>query len=131
MRTKPDTLTADGAQEVAAHAIEVRDLGELTRLSEAVDVVSRGGLTSLRGIDFAIERTRRTAGKEAVVQRLERAREYCATHHMLPETNPGVARRASGQRSGHFARTTRQQQHSGDMRPRSIQQSHSRERGQR
>ena len=131
VRTKPSALTTDGARKVAAHAIEVRDLGELARLSEAVDVVSRGGFTSLRGIDLAIERTRRTTGKEAVVQRLERAREYCATHNMLPETNPGVARRASGQRSGHSARTTRQQQHSGGMRPRSIQQNHSRERGQR
>ena len=131
VRTKPDTLTADGARIVAAHAIEVRDLGELARLSEAVDVVSRGRFTSLRGIDLAIERTRRTTRKEAVVQRLERVRNYCATHSMLPETSPGSMRKASGQWCGHSTRTTRQQQHSGDMRPRSIQQNHSRERGQR
>ena len=131
VRAKPSALTADGARIVAAHAIEVRDLGELARLSEAVDVVSRGGFTSLRAIDLAIECTRRTTGKEAVVQRLERAREYCTAHHMLPETSPGGTRRASGQRCGHSVRTTQQQQHSGGMRPRSIQQNHSRERGQR
>ena len=131
VRTRPEAITTEGARRLASDAIEVHDLGELARLSEAVDVVSRGGFTSLRGIDLAIERTRRATGKEAIVQRLERTREYCATHHMLPETNPGVARRASGQRSGHSARTTRQQQHSGDMQPRSIQQNHSSERGQR
>ena len=130
-RMRPSALTADGARVVAAHAIEVRDLGELARLSEAVDVVLRGRFTSLRGINLAIERARRTTGKEAVVQRLERVRDYCASHYMLPDTSPGGTRRASGQQPGHSMRTTRQQQPSGGTRPRGIQQSQHRERDHR
>lgn len=131
VRTKLGTLTTDGAREVAAHAIEVRDLGELARLSEAVGVVSRGRFSSLKDIDLAIERAQRTAVKQAAVPRLKRVRDYCSSHGMLPETSPGGTRRTVGQRSGHSARTGRQQQPSGGMRQRSVQQNHHSERGHR
>lgn len=131
IRTKPDALTTDETRKLAAHAIEVRDLSELARLSEAVDIVSRGGFSSLKDIDRAIERARRIPGKEKATSRIERVREYCSSHNMLPETSPGSTRRASGQQPGHSARTTRQQQPSGGTRPRGIQQSHHRERDHR
>lgn len=57
-RTAPTALTARNVRQVAEGAIELRDLGELSRLSEAVRVVSRGGFRSLSAIDSAVSRMR-------------------------------------------------------------------------
>ncbi len=131
IRTKPDALTANETKRLAMQAIEVRDLGELARLSEAMSVLSHGRYASLRDIDRAIERIRRAPGKEKAASRLVRVRDYCASHHMLPETSPGATRRASVQKSGHSKRTTRQQPPSSGTRPRGMQQNHHRERDHR
>ena len=104
-------------REVAAGAIEVKDLRELVALSEAVSVVSRGGFRSLSAMDSAASRMRGMPNREATVARLERARQYCAEHGILPEkSTPQPSRRPAGSpstRSNHRAG----QEHHGGNRP--------------
>ncbi len=84
-RKAPGPVTVRNIREVAAGAIEVRNLSELVALSEAVSVVSRGGFRSLSAMDSAASRMRGMPNREATVARLERARQYCAEHGILPE----------------------------------------------
>ena len=104
-RRAPGPVTVRNVREVAAGAIEVKDLRELVALSEAVSVVSRGGFRSLSAMDSAASRMRGMPNHEATVARLERVRRYCAEHGILPERSaaqPG--RRTAGQtgmRSNH------------------------------
>ena len=84
-RRAPGPVTVRNVREVAAGAIEVKDLRELVALSEAVSVVSRGGFRSLSAMDSAASRMRGMPNREATVARLERARQYCAEHGILPE----------------------------------------------
>lgn len=116
-RKAPGPVTVRNVREVAAGAIEVKDLSELVALSEAVSVVSRGGFRSLSAMDSAASRMRGIPNREATVARLERARQYCAEHGILPErsaTQPGRRPAGSaGTRSNH--RTG--QEHHGGSRP--------------
>ena len=105
-RTAPTALTTRNVRQVAEGAIELRDLGELVRLSEAVRVVSRGGFRSLSAMDSAASRMRGMPSREASVARLERARRYCAEHGILPERSP-EARRTRGQDPSTGARRDR------------------------
>ena len=84
-RRAPGPVTVRNVREVAAGAIEVKDLRELVALSEAVSVVSRGGFRSLSSMDSAASRMRGMPNREATAARLERARQYCAEHGILPE----------------------------------------------
>lgn len=84
-RRAPVPVTVHNVREVAAGAIEVKDLRELVDLSEAVSIVSRGGFRSLSAMDSAVSRMRGMPNREATVARLERARRYCAEHGILPE----------------------------------------------
>ena len=84
-RRAPGPVTVRNVREVAAGAIEVKDLRELVALSEAVSVVSRGGFRSLSAMDSAASRMRGMPNREATAARLERARQYCAEHGILPE----------------------------------------------
>ena len=96
-RVVPTTLTARNVRQVAEGAIELSDLGELVRLSEAVRVMARGGFRSLSAMDSAASRMRGMPNRESSVARIERARAYCAEHGILPEraaTQP--ARRPTG-----------------------------------
>lgn len=96
-RKAPEPVTVRNVREVAAGAIEVKDLRELVALSEAVSVVSRGGFRSLSAMDSAASRMRGMPNREATVARLERVRQYCAERGILPERSaaqPG--RRAAG-----------------------------------
>ena len=116
-RRAPEPVTVRNVHEVAAGAIEVKDLRELVALSEAVSVVSRGGFRSLSAMDSAASRMRGMPNREATVARLERVRQYCAEHGILPERSaaqPG--RRVAGQtgmRSNHGGR----QEHRSGGRP--------------
>ncbi len=116
-RKTPGPVTACNVREVAANAIEVKDLRELVALSEAVSVVSRGGFRSLSAMDSAASRMRSMPNREATVARLERARRYCAEHGILPEKSaPQSGRRPTvspGARSNHRAG----QEHHGSSRP--------------
>lgn len=90
MAAEPDEARADAphrAQRPAGRrgAIEVRDLGELVLLSEAVSVVSRGGFRSLAAMDAAAAMMRDMPNREATVARIERARAFCAERGILPE----------------------------------------------
>lgn len=84
-RKAPGPVTVRNVREVAAGAIEVKDLRELVALSEAVSVVSKGGFRSLSAMDSAASRMRGMPNREATAARLERARQYCAEHGILPE----------------------------------------------
>ncbi|MBQ9006950.1 MAG: relaxase/mobilization nuclease domain-containing protein [Atopobiaceae bacterium] len=96
-RKAPGPVTVRNVREVAARAIEVKDLRELVALSEAVSVVSRGGFRSLSAMDSAASRMRGMPNREAAVARLERARQYCAEHGILPERPTAQpSRRAAG-----------------------------------
>ena len=96
-RRAPGPVTVRNVREVAAGAIEVKDLRELVALSEAVNVVSRGGFRSLSAMDSAASRMRGMPNREATVARLERARQYCAEHGILPERSAAQpSRRAAG-----------------------------------
>ena len=110
-RRAPGPVTVRNVREVAAGAIEVKDLRELVALSEAVSVVSRGGFRSLSAMDSAASRMRGMPNREATVARLERVRQYCAEHGILPErsaapardsaqANRQTGRKTSGQRGG-------------------------------
>lgn len=88
-RTTPSALTMRNVRQVAEGAIELSDLGELVRLSEAVRVVTRGGFRSLSAMDSAASRMRGMPNREATVARLERARSYCAERGILPERTSG------------------------------------------
>ena len=110
-RKAPGPVTVRNVREVAAGAIEVKDLRELIALSEAVSVVSRGGFRSLSAMDSAASRMRGMPNREATVARLDRARQYCAEHRILPEraaapergnaqANKQTSRRTSSQRGG-------------------------------
>ena len=116
-RRAPGPVTVRNVREVAAGAIEVKDLRELVALSEAVSVVSRGGFRSLSAMDSAASRMRGMPNREATVARLERARQYCAEHGILPEkSTPQPSRRPAGSpstRSNHRAG----QEHHGGNRP--------------
>ena len=116
-RRAPGPVTVRNVREVAAGAIEVKDLRELVALSEAVSVVSRGGFRSLSAMDSAASRMRSMPNREATVARLERARQYCAEHGILPEkSTPQPSRRPAGSpstRSNHRAG----QEHHGGNRP--------------
>ena len=96
-RRAPGPVTVRNVREVAAGAIEVKDLRELVALSEAVSVVSRGGFRSLSAMDSAASRMRGMPNREATVARLERVRQYCAEHGILPERSAAQpSRRAAG-----------------------------------
>ena len=96
-RRAPGPVTVRNVREVAAGAIEVKDLRELVALSEAVGVVSRGGFRSLSAMDSAASRMRGMPNREATVARLERARQYCAEHGILPERSAAQpSRRTAG-----------------------------------
>ena len=96
-RRAPGPVTVRNVREVAAGAIEVKDLRELVALSEAVSVVSKGGFRSLSVMDSAASRMRGMPNREATVARLERARQYCAEHGILPERSAAQpSRRAAG-----------------------------------
>ena len=94
-RRVPGPVTVRNVREVAAGAIEVKDLRELVALSEAVSVVSRGGFRSLSAMDSAASRMRGMPNREAAVARLERARQYCAEHGILPERSTAQPRKRS------------------------------------
>ena len=116
-RRAPGPVTVRNVRVVAAGAIEVKDLRELVALSEAVSVVSRGGFRSLSAMDSAASRMRGMPNREATVARLERARQYCAEHGILPERSaaqPG--RRSAGSPSTHGNHRTGQE-HRGGSRP--------------
>ena len=129
-RRAPGPVTVRNVREVAAGAIEVRDLRELVALSEAVSVVSRGGFRSLSAMDSAASRMRGMPNREAMVARLERARKYCAEHGILPERSAAQPSRRpagpQGARSNHRAG----QEHHGGSRP-ARQQMRRDERGER
>ncbi|MDI9590923.1 MAG: relaxase/mobilization nuclease domain-containing protein [Acidobacteriota bacterium] len=113
-RRAPGPVTVRNVREVAAGAIEVKDLSELVALSEAVSVVSRGGFRSLSAMDSAASRMRGMSNREATVARLERARQYCAEHGILPEKSthqPG--RRSAGSPGAHGNHRTGQEHHGG------------------
>ena len=116
-RRAPGPVTVRNVREVAAGAIEVKDLRELVTLSEAVSVVSRGGFRSLSAMDSAASRMRGMPNREATVARLERVRRYCAEHGILPERSPAQpGRRAAGStgmRNNHGGG----QEHHGGSRP--------------
>ena len=116
-RKAPGPVTVRNVREVAAGAIEVKDLRELVALSEAVSVVSRGGFRSLSAMDSAAGRMRGMPNREAAVARLERARQYCAEHGILPERPTAQpSRRAAGStgmRNNHGGG----QEHHGGSRP--------------
>lgn len=94
-RKVPGPVAVRNVREVAADAIEVKDLRELVALSEAVSVVSRGGFRSLSAMDSAASRMRGMPNREATVARLERARQYCAEHGILPERSVAQPRKRS------------------------------------
>ena len=129
-RSAPGPVTVRNVREVAAGAIEVKDLRELVALSEAVSVVSRGGFRSLSAMDSAASRMRGMPNREATVARLERARQYCAEHGILPERSAAQpSRRAAGStgmRNNHGGG----QEHHGGSRP-ARQQSRRDERPER
>lgn len=113
-RRAPGPVTVRNVREVAAGAIEVKDLRELVALSEAVSVVSRGGFRSLSAMDSAASRMRGMPNREATVARLERARRYCAEHGILPEkSTPQPSRRSAGSPGAHGNHRTGQEHHSG------------------
>lgn len=101
-RRAPGPTDARNVREVAAGAIELRDLQELIALSEAVSVVLRGGFRSLADMDSAASRMRGTPSREAGAAKIERARAFCAEHGILPDVAPDTDKRsprASRQRS--------------------------------
>lgn len=104
-RRAPGPVTVRNVREVAAGAIEVKDLRELVALSEAVSVVSRGGFRSLSAMDSAASRMRGMPNREATVARLERVRQYCAERGILPERSAAQPGRRAvgspGMRNGH------------------------------
>ena len=113
-RRAPGPVTVRNVREVAAGAIEVKDLRELVALSEAVGVVSRGGFRSLSAMDSAASRMRGMPNREATVARLERARQYCAEHGILPERSAAQTRkRDSGGSDPRRSHRTGQDIHSG------------------
>ena len=113
-RKAPGPVTVRNVREVAAGAIEVKDLRELVALSEAVSVVSRGGFRSLSAMDSAASRMRGMANREATVARLERARQYCAEHGMLPERSAAQPRkRSAGETDTRVTHRTGQDAHGG------------------
>ena len=131
VRTRLGTVSTTNVQVVAANAIEVHDLRELTRLSEAVSAISHGGYASLRDIDAAIERARSAPGREATASRLARVREFCAEHRILPEVAAAGTSRAGKPQRQQSARASHQRgQHGGSQR-RERQQDRRRERGER
>lgn len=85
VRRAPSELTAGNVRQVAEKAIELHNLGELMRLSEAVRVISSGGFGSLSAMDSAASTMRRSGGRDDAAERIERARAYCAEHGILPE----------------------------------------------
>jgi hypothetical protein len=97
-RLRPGPVTSRNVRSIASGAIEVRDLRELNRLAEAMSTISRGGFRSLAAIDSAISRLERMPNRDASVARLERVREYCAEHSILPERSKSHTgmRRADG-----------------------------------
>lgn len=116
-RRAPGPVTVRNVREIAAGAIEVKDLRELVALSEAVSVVSRGGFRSLSAMDSAASRIRGMPSREATVARLERARQYCAEHGILPERpTPQPGRRPAGSPGTHGNHRTGQEHH-GNSRP--------------
>lgn len=122
-RTAPTALTAGNVQQVAAGAIELRDLGELVRLSETVRVMTGGGFRSLSAMDSAASRMRGMPNREASVARIERARAYCAEHEILPETAPDADRRGPRANRPSNERSSRQRsQQSGATRHHSREQ---------
>ena len=113
-RRTPGPVTVRNVRVVAAGAIEVKDLRELVALSEAVSVVSRGGFRSLSAMDSAASRMRGMPNRGATVARLERARQYCAEHGILPEkSTPQPSRRSAGSPGAHGNHRTGQEHHSG------------------
>ena len=113
-RKTPGPVTARNIREVAANAIEVKDLRELVALSEAVSVVSKGGFKSLFAMDSAASRMRSMPNREATVARLERARRYCAEHGILPEKPaPRSGRRPAVSPSARSNNRTGQEHHGG------------------
>ena len=113
-RRAPGPVTVRNVREVAAGAIEVKDLRELVALSEAVSVISRGGFRSLSAMDSAASRMRGMSNREANVARLERARQYCAEHGILPERPaPQPGRRSAGSPGTRSNHRTGREHHSG------------------
>lgn len=113
-RKAPGPVTVRNVRELAAGAIQVKDLRELVALSEAVSVVSRGGFRSLSAMDSAASRMRGMPNREATVARLERARQYCAEHGILPERSVAQPRkRPAGEIGTRGAYRTGQEAHGG------------------
>ena len=112
-RTAPTTLTSHNVRQVAAGAIELRDLDELVRLSETVRVMAGGGFRSLSAMDSAASRMRGMPNREASIARIERARAYCAEHGILPETAPGADRRGPRANRPSNERSSRQRSQQG------------------
>jgi hypothetical protein len=116
-RRAPGPVTVRNVREVAAGAIEVKDLRELVALSEAVSVVSRGGFRSLSAMDSAASRMRGMPNREATVARLERVRQYCAEHGILPERSAAQPGRRPTGPSGTRDNHRDGQEHRGGSRP--------------
>ena len=116
-RRAPGPVTVRNVREVAAGAIEVKDLRELVALSEAVSVVSRGGFRSLSAMDSAASRMRGMPNREATVARLERVRQYCAKHGILPERSAAQPGRRPTGPSGTRDNHRDGQEHRGGSRP--------------
>lgn len=96
MRTAMRSASPEAAERIvglANGAIEVRDLGELGELAQAVGFVSRNNIRSLAEMDRAISRSR-DGSKTA---RLKALRESCERYGLLPQTTPKptMARRPS------------------------------------
>ena len=131
-RHAPTALTARNVRQVAEGAIEVRDLGELVRLSEAVSVVSHGGFRSLAAMDSAAARMRDMPGREASVARIERARAFCAERGILPERSAAAAR---GRARADYSSAANSHRHGGQAhgghQPRAAQHQRRDERGGR
>lgn len=116
-RRAPGPVTVRNVREVAAGAIEVKDLRELVALSEAVSVVSRGGFRSLSAMDSAASRMRGMPNREATVARLERVRQYCAEHGILPERSATQQGRRSVDAAGTRRNYRAGQEHHDGRRP--------------
>jgi hypothetical protein len=131
-RHAPTQLTARNVRQAAEGAIEVRDLGELVRLSEAVSVVSRGDFRSLAAMDAAAARMRDMPGRDASAARIERARAFCAERGILPESSAMSARGRARASAGAATDSHRhgQQAHGGHQ-PRAAQHQRRDERGGR
>ena len=64
-RSSQGLVTVRNVREITASAIEIKDLHELVALSEAVNVVSRGGFRSISAMDSDASRMRGMRNRKA------------------------------------------------------------------